>query len=111
MTVVGRLGVVLLDKVNEPVGGGVVRVDLVGAMQLRLDLLTQSLTQLNSEIDREREREIDNNGRNRIECHQKTHQSRQNRMSVKHFCVQFHRIKALCVICHRLHIIEELGFK
>lgn len=50
----GRLGVVLLDKVNEPVGGGVVRVDLAGAMQLRLDLLTQSLTQLNSEIERER---------------------------------------------------------
>ena len=48
----GRLGVVLLDKVNEPVGGGVVRVDLAGAMQLRLDLLTQSLTQLNSEIER-----------------------------------------------------------
>ena len=41
-------GKVLLEEVDESVGGGVVGVDLCGVLELRLDLLRKLLAQLDS---------------------------------------------------------------
>lgn len=45
-------GKVLLEEVDEPVGGGVVGVDLCGILQLRLDLLCQLFAQFHSNSTR-----------------------------------------------------------
>ena len=45
---VGGSGRVLLEEVDEPVGGGVVGVNLRLVLQLRFDLLGQLLPQLNT---------------------------------------------------------------
>lgn len=45
-------GKVLLEEVDEAVGGGVVGVDLCGLLQLRLDLLSQLFSQFDSNSTR-----------------------------------------------------------